>query len=106
MSQSGELRLTGDRNRPHLERAPFVTWWGQVELGVHALFPRQLLAGVSRHAARNRHHRTVRHVLAVIDRLAVADAAEERVVLELIHVAFVSLVTPDQFTGCSRRCDA
>src|SRR5262249_14176274 len=44
------------------------------------------LAGVARHAAHDGHERAPGHPLAVVDRLAGADAGEQLVVLRLVHV--------------------
>ena len=52
---------------------------------MHRLFPGDFLPGVGGHAAHDRHQRGVAHVLAVIDRLAVANRAQKSHVLIPIH---------------------
>ena len=52
------------------------------------------MAGVGGHAAQDRHERALAHVVAVVDRLAAADAGEQLVVLGLVDVRLGAGVAP------------
>ena len=52
------------------------------------------MAGVGGHAAHDGDQRAASHVLAVVERLAVADAGEQLVVLGLVHLVFRAVENP------------
>ena len=78
--------LGAARNRDLLGRnvvAPGVLARAEPLGAIHPLVPRDRLAGVRTHAAHEGDHRAVAHVVAVVDRLALADAGEQLVVLDV-----------------------
>src|SRR5262249_17846038 len=83
-------------------RAELVARRRQVLLGVHGHLPGDDLAGVGGHAAHDGHERALGHPLAVVDGLARADAGEQLVVLDLVHVLGLGLGPPARLAGGRR----
>src|SRR3954469_24945283 len=83
----GELRDSWHRNRrDRHRRVPRDLRRDNALFRIHRLFPGDFLARIGGHAAHDRQQRAVRHADAIIDRLPLADAREELVMLVLIHV--------------------
>src|SRR5262249_35194090 len=85
--ESDELGHPRDCRRRDGVGAEAVVLRAEVFLGGEGLLPGDRLAGIGGHPAHDRHERALAHPLAVVDRLARADAGEELVVLLLVHVA-------------------
>ena len=94
----------GHGHRRHRQRdVPVVARRRQVFLRVHRHVPGDRLAGVGGHAAHDRQQRALGHVLAVVDRLAAADAGEQLVVLGLVDVVVRAVVGPVRSPSDDRR---
>src|SRR5262249_15743096 len=84
--RSSYLLHTGHCDRWSWNRSPFILCRSQVLFGIHRLFPGNHLTCVCRHTAHDREEGALRHVLTVIDGLAVANACEKLVMLGLVNV--------------------
>src|SRR6516225_10980623 len=99
--RSHELVRSGHWHTRNGVVAPGIRLGRERLVGRQEQFPGQALTGISCFAREDRHPATERSTFAIVDWFTCADAGEELVVLDLIHVLTLNVIYPQLATnGC------
>ena len=92
--QSGKRRDTWQSHFWFRKRYPVVAGRCQYLFRLQRHLPGDFFAGVRGHSPHDRHQRTLRHVVAVVDRFAAANRSKQFVVLGLVKVVVFAGTDP------------